>query len=142
MKVVINRCYGGFGISPEAQKLYLKYCGKKCYFYKQTKYEHCDGKVEYMRVPTKEATSWCYTVTKNLGKTTTDIGGDNESELWYDGNIERDDPILIRVVEELGSDKASNSHAKLEIVEIPDGIEYTIDDYDGRESIHEAHRSW
>jgi len=28
------------------------------------------------------------------------------------------------------------------VVDIPDDIEYEIDDYDGIESVHEAHRSW
>lgn len=27
-------------------------------------------------------------------------------------------------------------------VEIPDGIEWELDEYDGLESVHECHRSW
>ncbi|CAK0757599.1 hypothetical protein CCP1ISM_7520003 [Azospirillaceae bacterium] len=30
----------------------------------------------------------------------------------------------------------------MEVIEIPDGVDWTIDDYDGVESIHEKHRSW
>jgi hypothetical protein len=48
---------------------------------------------------------------------------------------------LVQVIEELG-EEANGSHAKLEVIEIPDGVEYTIDEYDGIESIHEKHRSW
>ncbi len=32
--------------------------------------------------------------------------------------------------------------SKLQIVSIPDGVSFYIDDYDGMESIHEDHRSW
>lgn len=56
-------------------------------------------------------------------------------------SIDRTDPKLIQVIEELG-DAANGKHAKLAIVEIPDGVEYDIDEYDGQESIHEVHRSW
>jgi len=63
---------------------------------------------------------------------------------FYPGLYEtaRNDPILVQAVEELGTEKASGKYASLKIVEIPDDIEYEIDDYDGRESIHETHRSW
>lgn len=60
--------------------------------------------------------------------------------------LERHDPLLVQVVEELGPDKhregASGRCAQLHIVEIPDGVQYEIDEYDGMESIHEIHRSW
>lgn len=54
---------------------------------------------------------------------------------------DRTDPDLIAVVEELGP-AASGSCAKLKIVEIPDGINWKIDEYDGYESVEEVHRSW
>ena len=60
----------------------------------------------------------------------------------YDHHIERDDPNLIKAIEQLGTAKASDYLGEIKIVEIPDGIEYVIDDYDGMESIHESHRSW
>ena len=53
----------------------------------------------------------------------------------------RTDPDIIAVVEEMG-EKANGIYAELEVVEIPDGIEYEIDDYDGAETIREAHRTW
>ena len=54
---------------------------------------------------------------------------------------DRADPILVRVVEELGAE-ANGKFASLKVVEIPDDVQYEIDDYDGFESIHEVHRSW
>ena len=58
------------------------------------------------------------------------------------GRLEnRTDPLLIRVIEELG-DMANGRCAKLKVVEIPDGTDYIIDEYDGNEHIAEAHRTW
>ena len=39
-------------------------------------------------------------------------------------------------------EKANTRFSDLKIVEIPDGVDYEIDEYDGIESIHEKHRSW
>ena len=60
-----------------------------------------------------------------------------ESE--YD--IERDDPKLVAVVESMG-DKATGRDSNLKIVEIPDDVQYFIDEYDGIECIRENHRVW
>jgi hypothetical protein len=55
--------------------------------------------------------------------------------------IERNDPVLVQVVEEMG-DKANGRYAKLAVVEIPDDVDYTVEEYDGMEHIAEAHRTW
>jgi hypothetical protein len=69
--------------------------------------------------------------------------GSGPCESFY-GNYyaERNDPLLIQVIEELGCEKAGGRHAEIKIVEIPDGIEFEIDEYDGMESVEETHRSW
>lgn len=59
-----------------------------------------------------------------------------------DYNAWRADPSLIAAIEKVGLKEASGSSASIEIVEIPDGIEWFIHDYDGQESVHEQHRSW
>ena len=56
-------------------------------------------------------------------------------------NIPRDDPILIQVVEELG-EASWGSAAELKIVDIPDDVEWEIEDYDGQEWVSEVHRTW
>ena len=56
-------------------------------------------------------------------------------------NFERNDPVLVQVVETLG-DKANGRCAKLRIVEIPDNVNWEISEYDGNESVEEVHRSW
>ena len=66
------------------------------------------------------------------------------AELAEDGEFygyDRTDPDLVAAVEELGL-SASGSCAELRVVEIPDGIEWEISDYDGMESVEECHRSW
>lgn len=80
MKLVINRCYGGFNLSDEGEKMLH----------------------------------------------TLDV------ENIFD--LHRDDANLIKVVEQLGN-KANGEDANLEVVEIPDGSYYLIDEYDGYESI-------
>jgi len=55
---------------------------------------------------------------------------------------DRADKLLIQVVEELGSERASGGCAELKIVEIPDGVDYEISEYDGNEHIAEKHCTW
>lgn len=71
-----------------------------------------------------------------------------KAELAEDGEFygenddyDRTDPDLVAAVEALGSE-AGGSCAELSVVEIPDGIEWEIDDYDGNEFISECHRTW
>lgn len=90
MKVVINRCYGGFGLSENARKRYEELSGTHLEDY--------------------------------------DTPG-------------RSDSNLVQVVEELGS-AANGNYAKLKIVEIPNDVEFSIEDYDGMEWVAEKHRTW
>jgi len=55
--------------------------------------------------------------------------------------LDREDPALIQAVEEL-SGNAEDSRPNLKVVEIPDGVEYEIAEYDGLEWIAEKHRTW
>jgi hypothetical protein len=48
----------------------------------------------------------------------------------------RSHPILVRVVEELGTDAASG-FTRLRIAEVPDGVDWEITEYDGKETIRE-----
>lgn len=91
MKVVINTRYGGFGLSPKAEKRITELQGK-----------------EYVR-----------------------------GQFYED----RSNSILIQVVEELGKE-ANGRCADLSIIEIPDDVEWQIEEYDGKEWIAEKHRTW
>jgi len=57
----------------------------------------------------------------------------------YDNDV-RTDKDLIEIVETIGKE-ASGRFARLEVVEIPDDVNWEIQEYDGYESIHEIHRS-
>lgn len=140
MKIVINTCYGGFGLSPEAHILFAKKKGHELTFYKQTKYAFENGKDEYKKVePTKtKKTDLIYASTKDLG----DVINDIPNNYRWSPDINRVDPDLISVIEELGTKNASGPYAELKIVEIPDGVEWQINDYDGAETISERYRTW
>jgi len=60
----------------------------------------------------------------------------------FNGYECRTNPKLVEVVERLGSERASGHFAKLKVIEIPDGIDWVIYNYDGIETVHEKHRSW
>lgn len=59
------------------------------------------------------------------------------------GDVDRTDPILIQVVEEIGLEMSSPFWTcDLKIVEVPDDIDWEIGDYDGKEWVAEKHRRW
>jgi hypothetical protein len=60
---------------------------------------------------------------------------------WYDRDLARDDPVLVTIVRELG-ESANGKYADLKIVEVPYGVEWTIEEYDGVEWVAEKHRKW
>ena len=90
MKIVINACYGGFGLSKEALALFNERSG---------------------------------------------------AVVTYDFNIKRNDPILVEIVEQLG-EAADGDYAELKVIEIPDDVQWQIEEYDGNEWIAERHRTW
>mgnify|MGYP000846139220 FL=1 len=92
MKIAINKCYGGFGLSEKAYEF--------------------------------------------LGLEWDGYGYD------FNDCSKRNDLKLIECIETLGSDKASGKYAKLNIVEIPDDVEFEIEEYDGFEWVAEKHRTW
>ena len=65
---------------------------------------------------------------------------DDDDKWWYH-DIDRDDPALVRIVEEMGTG-AFGRFAELKIVEIPADVEWGIEEYDGLEWVAEKHRTW
>jgi len=59
----------------------------------------------------------------------------------HESDIERNNLILVEIVEQLGN-AANGDFAELKVVEIPDDVEWIIQEYDGDEWIAEKHRTW
>lgn len=132
MKIVINSIYGGFGLSPKGEQRYLELKGHKAYFYKQSKYNYADNTLEFTRVDNIEDVPdlFFYCTTYDQGKTISDYPKD----VFHCRNLERSDPLLVQVVEELGVESFGRC-AHLEIVDIEKGSWFKIDEYDGLEFI-------
>ena len=60
---------------------------------------------------------------------------------FWDRSIPRDCETLVQIVQELGK-KADGDFSELGIVEVPEEVEWQIDDYDGQEWVAEKHRTW
>lgn len=119
-KVVINRCYGGFGLSSEAFEMLLNLKG-----------------VEFEKVPAKYPFN-----SKDSDYYRKGHAGQDEHYLWYWEFIEdRSDADLIAVVEHFGKD-VNGWASDITIVEIPDDVEWHISEYDGMEHVAENHRTW
>lgn len=131
-KIVINRCYGGFGLS-----------------YKGTmRYAEIKGIILY---------PWLNDITKSVYGERAVIGNDKmmhhystspvidgkyeEGSYFSSSFLPRDDPALVQLVEEMG-ETANGRNAELEVVEIPDDVDFVIEEYDGTEWIAEKHRTW
>ena len=126
-KVVINKCYGGFGVSRQL----IEYLRKKNVkwaletpIYDGEKYD--DG-------------SFYIENEFNIWHTVEEYRKDNNS---FFPDVNRTDKDLIEAIETLGSKVASGDASELKIVEIPENIHFMINDYDGVETIHETHRTW
>jgi hypothetical protein len=61
--------------------------------------------------------------------------------LERDWELKRDALDLIAVVEAMGR-ASEGPYTSLEVVEIPDDVEWQIDEYDGAEWVAEKHRTW
>lgn len=146
MKIVLNNFYGLFGLSPLAIKRIAELMGKECYFFKDShsfpeKYvrqtiEQLEDELSFYVFTVSNPNDY---ITEDSVDEWTDIF---RSILFEPENLERHDPLLVQVVEELG-EKANGKYSRLKIVEIPDGVDYVITSTDGSwEIIREKHRIW
>jgi hypothetical protein len=138
--VVINKCHGGFGLSHEAVMRYFEIKGITVY--------PEQGKDNWKfwtywlvkpedRIESKEGDAF-YAMSMEDRRAYNEA---HSAQTVYERNITRDDPALVQAVRELG-EAANGRFASLEVVEIPDDIEWTIEEYDGLEHIAERHRTW
>lgn len=114
MKVVINACYGGFSLSRAALHE-LRRMGNACAL-----------------------------ADTDIGEKYPDSDEVNNFSLGANSfcrDIPRNDTQLLAVIERMGP-AANGGCADLKIVEIPDDVEWVVEEYDGNEWIAEAHRTW
>jgi hypothetical protein len=138
-KIVINTCYGGFGLSYDGVMLYAKYAGIDLRAHVYAFSNGCRDLNKPVEYDPKIHSQYdiCYSIIS------TNDGCTQPNRRFYVSAINRDDPILVRVVEELG-ESASGTYAELKVVEIPDDVEWYVDDIrdTGIEYVDEVHRSW
>lgn len=143
--MVINTCYGGFSLSDKAYERLIE-LGIPARKYIQQERDPSTGL--YKRQPLNEGEVI-------FDRELTPEGEDESNDLYYKFKpnsitgrywetwlgTNRSHPLLVKVVEELGED-ANTRYSKLKVVEVPDGVDYTIEEYDGLEHIAEVHRTW
>lgn len=139
-KIILNKDYGGFGVSPEGYRRYAEKKGLDLFFYEFKSERDENGRLH--AVYKKISPLWgllTFAFTEDFGD---EIRGDAEIEEAFKAHLSlsedhRDDPVLVEVVEELG-DQANTPYSNLKVVEIPDDVaeDYVIDNYDGCETLH------
>lgn len=134
MKIVINTCFGGFNLSELAAVRYAEIKGLKLHVI-----SFGPGPI-YSWVPESERHNQDNFCSLSHEERQSSNATYNAQTLTP-RNIPRDDPSLVQVVEELGP-RASGRFATLEVVEIPDGVSWHIEEYDGLEHIAEDARTW
>jgi len=140
-KVVINACYGGFNLSPKAL-LWLYARGMTGIAYDVKKYYGSQYSDERFTNDLQKWKNYLSCSQSNDYYFMTVFSPDEKFVLNTFACFDRSDPLLIECIETLGSKEVSGSCAKLKIVEIPDDVEYSIEEYDGFEHIAEVHRTW
>lgn len=147
-KIVINKCYGGFGLSDEGYEKLIEWGIPVRKYIEEVKDEEGryhltpdnEGEVIFDRELTAYGESeWNDKFYHNYKDEKTFLF----HRYWDNGwtNSVRDHPLLVRLVEELG-ERANGSCSELSVVEIPDDVKWVIQEYDGNEWIAEQHRTW
>lgn len=142
MKLVINACYGGFSLSLEAIKRYFEIKGQPIWVEESKEFTSLGVFTVWLvppeeRIKEKEGEEFYkMTVEERIA-----YNKQYSKLTWYYRDIDRSDPILVQVVEELG-EAANGRCAELSVVDIPDDVNWTIEEYDGNEHVAEVHRTW
>jgi len=142
MKVVVNRCFGGFSISIEAAEFMAKRGNKQA---QAELNEHREERKVYEHY--RDTGKWkggkhgqsFADIALRYGHLNTFHGYGYTKE--HRNGYDRSDPDLVAAVENLG-EKSGGECANLAVVEIPDDVEWEIEEYDGQEWVSEKHRTW
>lgn len=150
MKIVINTCYGGFHPSPKAIVRWAELSGIELHIVELYTHDTDWKKPRKYRELTLEDISNKNNKFYFVSYTTKPLNPDGtmqDDSHWYYGSEENEytfrcDPNFIQAVEELGEEAADKTVSEFKIVEIPDDVEWVIEEYDGIEWVSEKHRTW
>lgn len=118
VKIVVNKCYGGFGLSYEAIEWLINEKGWK------VTSDHNANEAEYP-------------IYEFQDKRLSDM---NRYMLNWRNDEMRTHPDLVECVKTLGA-KANGRFAELCVVDVPDDVDWYISEYDGIETVCEG-RVW
>lgn len=140
-KVVINKCHGGFGLSHEGILAYLDRSGRQVWVEENDKFGGLIPFTYYVVPPEQripgDPDNW-HEMTLAERQAHNAAYSDT---VFSDRDVARDDPDLVAVVQELGN-QADGRYAELKVVDIPDDVNWCIEEYDGAEWVAERHRTW
>ena len=128
-KIVISPTWVGFGLSHKAKLRYAELAGFKLWFKVDNIALKVYGEDRLHECPDRDKYNY-YTNEK--------CGDDSH---WSDWNLGREDSGLIQVIEEMG-DEASAYVGGMVIVEVPDNVDWILEECEGCEWIAEKHRVW
>jgi hypothetical protein len=143
VKIVINANYGGFGLSPEALHLLWEYGYRNIGTRVEEWFTNPDDEgILGLKEATRRWVNYLESGRVQSLSFLTVFSPDMQYVLHCHGSdIDRDHPLLIKVVEELG-EKANGACASLKVVDIPPEVSWHIVEHDGWEHVAEAHRTW
>ena len=145
MKIAINAGYGGFNLSAKALKYMADKLSKPIYFFKLEGHPETKAAV-YVPITLEEAQGeWFGLYAFNIENPNT-VTNSHEKYREYSWDFrpskeDRADPLLIETIETL-KEEANGSCCELKIVEVPDDVDWIIQEYDGWEWVAEKHRTW
>lgn len=150
MEIAINKQYGGFALSHKAKMRLYELKGITVYPYFQDQ-DYETRVFTFLKVPKDYNTPknefgksiWYFKENPKCESMTIALDGefpetieDEEvfGEGYYHENKDRIDKDVIQTIKELGNE-VNTRVSTIEIIEIPDGYEFTIHDYDGIETV-------
>lgn len=142
MELVLNKCYGGYGLSHAAKMKFLAKKGIAVFPYMPVESDDIFEKT-LKRISEKEVISedgawrrciYYFQIDPCKNEFVNDEYCMDYKDFDFD-SVERFDKDLVETVKELG-DKSGDKFAYLKVVEIPDGASFEISDYDGIETAH------